>query len=206
MTFSADEMQPNPAKIEALSFIKTLTDNVDLISFLYMMQSNVDFILNFAPLRELTHQTTHFKWRPIHQKCFESLIQDFKKDTLLQYFDMRKKIFAITDAHITSLGAILTQVDDCESARPVIIASRTTSKAESRYPQLHLEPTATAFAPCRFQNYFVIALQVFITTDHKPLCPIFNSLQTDRIKLHHQDMNYKVQYQQGKANQSDYSS
>ena len=72
----------------------------------------------------MTHHNIHFKWKPIHQKCFESLIQDFKKDTLLRYYDIRKKIFVITDAHITDLGAILAQGDDLDSARPVVIASR----------------------------------------------------------------------------------
>ena len=107
------------------------------------------------------------------------------------------------------LGAIFTQGDDLHSAQPVVIASRTTSKAASRYPQLDLEATAIDFALCRFRNYLVGAPQVLIITDHKPLCPIFNSLRqgsirTDRIKLCHQDVNYTVQYQHGKANQSDY--
>ena len=71
---------------------------------------------------------------------------------MLRYYDMRKKILVITDAHITGLGAILTQGDDLDSARPVIISSRTTSKAESRYPQLDLEATTIDFAIHRFQN------------------------------------------------------
>ena len=104
---------------------------------------------------------------------------------------------------------MLAQGDD--SARPVVIASRTTSNAESRYPQLDLEVTAIDFALRRFQNYLVGAPQVLIITDHKPLCPIFNShrhgsIRTNRIKLHHQNINYTVQYQHGKATQPDYLS
>ena len=150
MVFSADGMRPDPDIIDALNFVTAPTNKDDLIRFLCMMQSNSHFILNFAqkaaPLRGLTHHNIHFKWKPIHQKCFESLIQDFKKDTLLRYYDTRKKDFVITDANITGLGAILAQGDYLGSARPVVIASRTTSKAESRYPQLDLEATATDFA------------------------------------------------------------
>ena len=191
------------------------TNKDDLVSFLCMMQSNSNFIPNFteksAPLRELTHCNIHFKWKPIHQKCFENLMQDFKKDTLLRYYDMRKKIFVITDTHITGLAAILAQGDDLDSARLVVIASRITSKSESRYPQLDLEATATDFALRRFRNYLVGAPQVLIITDNKPLCPTFNShrqdsIRIDRIELRHQDINYTVQYQHGKANQSDYLS
>ena len=124
---------------------------------------------------------------------------------------MRKKISVITDAHITGVGAILHQGDDPVSARPVVIDSRKTSKAESRYPQLDLEATATDFALCRFRNYLVGAPQVLIITDHRPLCLIFNShrhgsIQTDRIKLRHQGISYTVQYQHKKANPSDYLS
>ena len=65
-----------------------------------------------------------------HQQCFEELLQSFKKDTLLRYFDTKKKIFVVTDAHATGLGAMLLQGEDFESAKPVVIASRTTSNAE----------------------------------------------------------------------------
>ena len=120
---------------------------------------------------------------------------------LLRYFDLRMKIFVITDA----------QGDDLDSARSVDIASRTTLKAESRYPQLDLEATVIDFALRRFRNYLVRAPQVFIITDHKPLLPILISyrqslIRTEKIKLRHQDINYAVQHQQGKPNQSDYLS
>ena len=176
MIFSTDRIRPDPAKIDPLNFIIATTKKDGPISFLCMMQSNSDFILNFAqkaaPIRELTHHNIHFKWKSIHEKCFESLIQHFKKDMLLPYFDMRKKIFVITVAYITGLGAILTQGNDLGLARPVVIASRTTSKVESRYLQLDLEATAIDFALRRFRNYLVGTPQVFIITDHKPLCPM----------------------------------
>ena len=78
MIFNADGMRPDHDKTDALNFILAPTNKDDLISFLCMMQSNSDFISNFAhkaaPLRAMTHHNIHFKWKPIHQKCFESLI------------------------------------------------------------------------------------------------------------------------------------
>ena len=120
---------------------------------------------------------------------------------LLRYFDLRMKIFVITDA----------QGNDLDSARSVDIASRTTLKTESRYPQLDLEGTVIDFALRRFRNYLVRAPQVFIITDHKPLLPILISyrqglIRTEKIKLRYQDINYAVQHQQAKPNQSDYLS
>ena len=102
------------------------------------------------------------------------MLQIFKKDTLLRYFDTKNKIYLVTDAHATGLGAMLIQGDDFGSAKPVVIASRTTSNAERQYPQLDLEATGIDFALRRFWNYLVGAPEVVVVTDHKPLCPIFN--------------------------------
>ena len=215
MIYSAEGMRPDPSKVDALKYISPPSNKDDLVSFLCMMQSNADFIENFAkkaaPLQELTEKKAHFKWTTQHQKYFDQLIQDFRKDTLLRYFDMKKKIYIFTDAHISGLGAILAQGDNYQDAKPIVIASRTTSNTEKRYPQLDLEATAIDFALRRFRNYVVGAPNVEIITDHKPLCPIFNkyrqgSIRTDRIKLRHQDINYQVIYQRGKLNQSDYLS
>ena len=59
---------------------------------------------------------------------------------------MKKKIFIFTDAHISVLGTILTQEDNYQDVKPIIIASRTTSQSEKRYPQPDLEATAIDFA------------------------------------------------------------
>ena len=179
MIFSTDRIRPDPAKVDALDFITAPANKDDLLSFLCKIQSNSDFIKNFAqkaaPLHELTCKNTHFKWKLTHQQCFEELLQSFKKDTLLRYFDTKKKIFVVTDAHATGLGAMLLQGDDFELAKLVVIASRTTSNAEHRYLQLNLETTGIDFDLCRFWNYLVGAPEVIVVTDHKPLCPIFNS-------------------------------
>ena len=50
-----------------------------------------------------------------------------------------------------------------------------------------------------------------VVTDHKPLCGIFNgnrpgSIRTERIKMHHQDIRFHVEYQKGKLNQTDFMS
>ena len=48
---------------------------------------------------------------------------------------------------------MLLQEDDFESAKAVVIASRSMSNAEHQYPQLDLEATGTDFALRRFWNY-----------------------------------------------------
>ena len=125
---------------------------------------------------------------------------------------MSKQSFIFTDARNTGLGAMLAQGPTLESARPIAIASRTTTKAEQRYPQIDLEALGIDFALRRFRNYIVGSpIEIQVITDHKPLCSIFNgnrkgSIRTERIKLRHQDVRFVVTYQRGKVNQSDYLS
>ena len=216
MIYGADGTRPDPEKVEALHYMTPPTNKEELVSFLCMMQSNSDFLPNFAktsaPLRELTKSRVHFKWSANHQKCFDDLIAEFKEDMLLRYFDMAKPIFIFLDAHITGLGVTLAQGATIKSAKPVACASRTTNAAEARYSQLDLEAMALDFGCRRFRQYLVGAPSIVtLVTDHKPLCSIFNgnrkgSIRTERIKMRHQDIRFHVEFQKGTLNQSDYIS
>lgn len=216
MIYEAEGIRPDPAKVEALEYVTSPKNKSELVSFLCMMQSNADFIPNFAQksavLRQITKSQVRFNWQQKHQECFEDLIAAFRKEVLLEYFDMKKKTFVFTDAHITGLGAMLAQGDSIEDAKPVAFASRTTHGAESRYPQLDLEAMGLDFGLRRFRHYLVGSPQVItVVTDHKPLCPIFNgnregSIRTERIKMRHQDIQFDVVFQKGKLNQTDFIS
>ena len=72
-----------------------------------------------AKLRELSKKNTRFVLAGEYQATYEALIERFKKNTLLQYIDMGKQTFISTDAHKTGLGALLTQGDSVENAKPV---------------------------------------------------------------------------------------
>ncbi|CAB4033920.1 Hypothetical predicted protein [Paramuricea clavata] len=104
-------VRPDPAKVEALKHITPPRSKEQLISFLCMMQSNADFIPNFAQhaakLRELTKKNSRFTWTKEHHAAYEALIERFTVNTLLEYFDMSKPTFIFTDAHTTGLGAML---------------------------------------------------------------------------------------------------
>ena len=92
MIYSAEGVQPGLAKIEVLDYISPPENKSELISFLCMVQSNADFIANFAKksamLHEMTKGKSRFKWQISHQKYFDKLRSAFKKDALLHYFDL----------------------------------------------------------------------------------------------------------------------
>ena len=112
---SADGVKPDPAKVEALEHLEAPRTKEELRSFLCMMQSNAEFIANFAKisanLRELTRENIHFRWNDDHQETFNTLLSAFKKDVSLRYFDTSQRIFITTDAHQSGLAATLLQGD-----------------------------------------------------------------------------------------------
>ena len=216
MIVSGDGVKPDPRRIEALDHLEAPINKEELRSFLCMMQSNAEFIPNFAKisanLRELTKDKVHFKWTNVHQTTFEKLLNAFKKEVNLRYFDPTQPIFISTDAHKSGLAATLLQGETRESAKPVAFASRTTTPAESRYPQMDLEAMGVDFGLRRFRNYIFGAPDtVTIVTDHKPLLSVFNgnrsgTIRTEKIKGRNQDINYKLVYQSGKLNETDFLS
>ena len=209
-------IQPDPEKVEALDGLSHPKNKEELRSFLCMMQSVSDFIPEFSRkasvLRELLREKTHYRWEDSHQRCFEDLLSEFKKDVLLRFFDKSKPIFIFTDAHISGLGAILAQGNDIESAKPVAIASRSTTPSEKKYPQIDLEGLAVDYGLHRFRNYIIGAPhEITVVTDHLPLCAVFNgnrsgSIRTERYKQRNQDIRFSVAYRKGKINQTDFLS
>ena len=216
MLINSEGVQPDPEKVEALDGLQPPRNKDELLSFLCMMQSVSEFIPSFsrkaAPLRELCKQKGRFKWESNHQKCFQYLLSEFRKDVLLRFYDINLPIYVFTDAHKTGLGAILAQGDSLENARPVAVASRSTTDAEQRYPQIDLEGLGIDYALYRLRHYLVGSPRMItVVTDHMPLCSVFNgsrtgSIRTERYKQRNQDIKFKVLYQKGKKNQTDYLS
>ena len=212
MIYSKDGVHPDPEKVEALEHLQAPTNKQELISSLCMMQSNADFIPNFAKksskLRELTRGRVRFRWGKEYGQCFRKLIQEFRKDVLLRYFDPNQPIYVTEEG----LGPMLAQGNSVRAAKPVAVASCTTNATEKKYSQLDLEATGLDFGPRRFRHYLVgTPHTVSVVTDHKPLCSILNgnrqgSIRTDRIKMMPQDIRFKVQYQKGIKNQTDFMS
>ena len=179
-----------------------------------MIQSNSEFLPNLssqtANLRALTQKHKKFIWTAIHQTEFEN-IKQFHEDILNWYFVPHETTYLFVDAHCTGLGAVLAQRPSIEDCLPVAIASWATSKIEQCYPQLDLEGIAVDFVLCQFHQYLIGGPQVNVITDHKLLVSIFQnkqlgSLCLDCIKLHHQDINFKLTWKKGATNPADYAS
>ena len=204
-----DGIKPNQEKANAPG------SKEELQSFLCMIQSSKDFIPDLANktmnLRMQTKKHSRFTWDNKCQREFAMLKDAFREDTLLRHFDPEADTFIFVDAHHSGLSAILMQGETSDSVKPVAFASRATTPVEQRYPQLDLEALAIDFGLRRFRYFIAGGPEIEVITDHKPLVSIFSnawkgSVRTDRIKLRHQDMKYKVIWKEGKVNPADYLS
>ena len=216
MLISKDGVRPDPTKVQALRDATHPETKAELMSFLCMVQASGEFIPGLsretANLRELTRKNARFKWSKKCQKEFNRLKELLCEDAMLAYYETSSSTYLLVDAHKTGISAILAQGSSPETARMVTCASRATTAVERHYPQLDLEALAIDFALRRFRHYIVgDPKEVTVVTDHKPLISIFRntrrgSIRTDRIKLRHQDINYKVVYQKGGSNRADFMS
>ena len=216
MIISKDGVSPDPRKVEALKDATHPETKAELMSFLCMVQASGEFIPGLSRetenLRQLTKKNVRFKWSNKCQKEFERLKELLCEDAMLAYFETDSPTYLLVDAHRTGISAILAQGSSPDTARMVTCASRATTAVERYYPQLDLEALAIDFALRRFRHYIVgDPKDVTVVTDHKPLISIFRntrrgSVRTDRIKLRHQDINYKVLYQKGASNRADFMS
>ena len=105
--FSLCGVRPDPEKVKALENLPPPKNRSELKSFIFMMQSNSDFIPHFSKsistVRELLNSDKHYKWAETHQKVFNNVLDKFEKETLLSYFDISKPTFIFTDAHQSGL-------------------------------------------------------------------------------------------------------
>ena len=156
LVIGGDGVRPDPEKVEALDHLTTPNSKEELVSFLSMMQSNSNFIPGFskkvALLRELTRKESKFKWGKKHESCYRELVRSFRRDALLRYFDGNLQTFIFVDGHRKGLGAMLAQGRTIEEARPVAVASGTTSPAEQHCPQLDLAAASLDFGLRRFRE------------------------------------------------------
>ena len=215
MIYSREGVRPDPSKVQSLKMATRPCNKSEVMSFLCMLQANSEFIPNLAKetthLRELTHKHKIFDWSSECEEEFERLKTLFYEDALLRYFDPDMKTFLFVDAHRSGLSVLLSQGESRDKCHVVACASRATTPIERRYPQLDLEALSVDFALRRFRQYIAGGPEVEVVTDHKPLVNIFKdtrrgSIRTDRIKLRHQDISYKVIWREGKYNPADYLS
>ena len=178
MVFSAQGMELDPQKVEAILRMDTPSSIEEIQSFLGMTNYCSRFIPNYstitAPLRELTHKDHKFEWGDKEQSAFEALQKTLASQPLIAYFDIHKPTEIAVDASPVGLGAILVQHDEDGKPRVAAYGSRSLTPTEQRYAQVEREALAVVWACEHFHLYF-FGSPVTIVSDHKPLVSLYGN-------------------------------
>ena len=155
----------------------------ELRRFLGMANHLGKFTPNLAqlsqPLRELLSKKNSWVWGPAQEVAFNQIKADLTQPTVLTLYDPAAPTKVSADASSYGLGAVLLQKNG-EHWKPVAYASRSMTNTERRYAQVEKEALAVTWACDRFSDY-ILGRFFEIETDHKPLVPILNTKNLDKL-------------------------
>jgi len=164
---TAEGLQPDPSKIEAIVHMPTPTDREGMQRLLGMTNYVQRFAPSLAettkPLRDLLKKDNAFFWDDQHNQSLQEVKKMLTQAPVLKYFDPSKQTTLQCDASKDGLGVCLLQ-----EGHPVAYASRALTPTETQYAQIEKELLAVVYGVEKFSEY-VYGRPVTIETDHKPL-------------------------------------
>ena len=173
----AKGLHPSESKVRAIRDAPSPTNITELKSFLGLLNYYHKFLPNLAttlaPLHQLLHKETKWKWTQDHENSFQKAKSLLHSSSLLVHYDPVKPLSISCDASPYGLGAILSHQMDDGTELPVAFASRTLAPAEKRYSQLEKEALAIIFAVRKFHDY-IYGRHFTLFSDHKPLQYLLN--------------------------------
>ena len=162
-------LKPNSNLVEAVQQFPIPTDVSGVRRFLGLASYYRRFIQNFAriaePLRELTRKNVSFHWTKACEDAMKELQTKLTTAPVLAYPSFDRPYTVETDASISGLGAVLSQMQSDKNLHPVAYASRSLSAAERNYSVTELETLAVVWALTRFHSY-LYGQSVTVITDH----------------------------------------
>ncbi len=129
---------------------------IGLINYYHNFLANLSTLLQ--PLNQLLEKDRRWKWTSECEQAFCGAKKLIASEEVLAHYDPQRPIKLECDASPYGVGAVLTQVMDDNTERPIAYASGSLTQTEKHYSQidkecLHICPTLT---------------------DHKPLTAIFS--------------------------------
>ena len=130
-------LKTNPKVVRVVKDFPCPKNVKEVCHFLGLASYYRRFVPGFSsiarPLHELTHKDAHLKWSEQCQKAFTLLKEKLTSAPVLVYPSFNKPFTLETDASISGLGAVLSQVQDDGKLHPIVYASRSLSPAEQNY-------------------------------------------------------------------------
>ncbi len=120
------------------------------------------------PFHHLLRKDVPFVWSQECEKSFINVKQILLSEPILAVFDRSKPINIYTDASGVGIGAVLKQIQDDGSEKPVAYFSRKLSDAQKKKKAIYIESLAIKEA-VKFWKYWLLGRKFNVITDHKPL-------------------------------------
>ena len=165
-----------PSKVKAIVDAPAPQNVSQLRSYLGLLNYYGRFIPNLSsllnPLHQLLCHNRPWKWTPQCERAFVQTKTALLGSNALTHFDPKLPLQLACDASPYGVGAVVSHIMANGEERPIAFASRTLSKAESRYAQIEREALGIVFGIRKFHQY-LFGRKFILLTDHRPLTTIF---------------------------------
>lgn len=155
------------------------------------------------PLHNLLRKNTDLKWTDQCQRSFEEVKKHLCSQPILAIFDPKLKITIETDASGEGVGAVLKQLQEDNTMKPVAYFSKKLKDYQKKKKAIYLECLAMKEA-IKFWQHWLVGQTFQIITDHKPLENLRINTRSDEelgdMLLFLSQFNFRVTYRPGKRN------
>jgi hypothetical protein len=174
---SAEGLRPLESNLTALKDAPEPTSKEELRAYVGLINYYHSFIPNLSAklscFYDLLHKDAQWNWTKECSDTFRRSKSWVLNSSLLVHYDVTKPLVLTCDASPRGVGAVLSHLINGVE-RPIAFASKTLSRSEQNYSQLHREALALIFGVKKFHKY-IYGRKCVLQTDHQPLAAIFGS-------------------------------
>ena len=198
-------MEVDPEKVKAVQYFPAPQNQTDANSFSGLCSYQRRYIKNLAMIARLLHiaieTKSFFTGIEETQEAFEFLKKHFSSTTILAFLDVKEQLILYTDASLTAMGAVLSQVQEGKE-RTICYASKAFSKSQTNVSTIKRELVAIVTFTRHFKQY-LRGRKFKNVTDHRALPWLHNIKDPDGLTARWLEkltaIDYEVKHRPGKS-------